>query len=398
MSYLKLILKNPFRNKTRGILAVVGIAIGIMVIVALGMVTGGLKMSTTSTLKAGAAEINVMQTGSGDFGSGKINETRVTDLQNISGVKETAGLLKATNTSTSGSSASTGSTGTSAGTGTASSGSGGPGSFGGLSVTGMNPDKLSLAGIENVTGSLYASSSENEVIIGKTASTNLNKSVGDTINLFGKDFTITGIFETGSFMTDGGIFMSLTTLQNLTSSNGTVSTIAVKLNENANATEVSKSIETAYPNELSTTTAEAMASRMNSALSTIDTATWAISLLAIIIGGVGVINTMIMSVFERTREIGVLKAVGWKERRILGMILGESIVLTLIAAVVGTIIAVVGVVVLLTFYAGGTIQPSFAPEIFLEAFVVAFVVGIIGGLYPAYRASRLSPTEALRYE
>ena len=398
MSYLKLILKNPFRNKTRGALAIVGIAIGIMVIVALGMVTGGLKQSTTSTLKAGAAEINVMQTGSGNFGSGRINETRVADIQSISGVKETAGLLKATNTSTSGSSVSTGSTGTSTGTGTTSAGSGGSGSFGGFSVTGMDPSKLNLAGIENVTGSLYSSTSENEVIIGKTASTDLNKSVGDTINLFGKDFTITGVYETGSFMTDGGVFMSLTTLQNLTSNNNTVSTIAVKINEDANTTEVSKSIETAYPNELSTTTAEAMAGRMNSALSTIDAASWAISLLAIIIGGVGVINTMIMSVFERTREIGVLKAVGWKERRILGMILGESVVLTIIAAVVGTIIAVVGVVTLLAFSFGGTIQPSFAPEIFLEAFVVAFAVGIIGGLYPAYRASRLSPTEALRYE
>lgn len=396
MSYLKLILKNPFRNKTRGALAIVGIAIGIMVIVALGMVTGGLKESTTSTLKAGAAEINVMQTGSSSMGSGRVNESRVTELQNISGVKETAGLLRATNTSTSGSSVGTSSTGTASGS--ASMGSGGPNSFGGLSVTGMDPGKLSLAGIENVTGSLYSATSENQVIIGKTVSTNLNKSVGDTVNLFGKDFTITGIFETGNFMTDAGVFMSLTTLQNLTSNKNTVSTIAVKINQDANTTEVSKSIETSYPNELSTTSAEAIASRMNNALSTIDAATWAISLLAIIIGGVGVINTMIMSVFERTREIGVLKAVGWKERRILGMILGESVVLTLIAAVVGTIVAVVGVVVLLSLSFGGTIEPSFAPEIFLEAFVVAFVVGIIGGLYPAYRASRLSPTEALRYE
>ena len=107
-----------------------------------------------------------------------------------------------------------------------------------------------------------------------------------------------------------------------------------------------------------------------------------------------------MTVYERTREIGVLKAVGWKDRRILGMILGESIVLTLIAFVVGTVIAIVGVEVLLTLVpsVGGIIKPSFAIDIFLRAFAVAFIVGVIGGLYPAYRASRLSPTEALRYE
>ncbi|OPX60047.1 MAG: macrolide transporter ATP-binding /permease protein [Methanobacterium sp. PtaB.Bin024] len=396
MSYLKLILKNPFRNKTRGLLAIVGIAIGIMVIVALGMVTGGLKASTTSTLKAGAAEVSVMQTGAGNYGSGRINESRVTDLLNISGVKETAGMLRATNTSTSGSST-TDVSGTSAETGTASTGSS-PGSFAGFSVTGMDPDKLSLAGIENIDGALYSNESANEVIIGKTASTNLDKSVGDTINLFGRDFTITGVYETGSFITDAGAFMSLSTLQNLTNNDNQVSNIAVKIDENANATQVGKAIETEYPNELSTTTAASMASRMNSALNTIDTANWAISLLAIIIGGVGVVNTMVMSVFERTREIGVLKAVGWKEKRILGMILGESVVLTLIAAVIGTVLAVIGVVIILSVYFGGTIEPSFAPDIFIRAFIVAFVVGIIGGLYPAYRASQLSPTEALRYE
>jgi putative ABC transport system permease protein len=396
MSYLKLILKNPFRNKTRGLLAIVGIAIGIMVIVALGMVTGGLKASTTSTLKAGAAEVSVMQTGAGNYGSGRINESRVTDLLNISGVKETAGMLRATNTSTSGSST-TDVSGTSAETGTASTGSS-PGSFAGFSVTGMDPDKLSLAGIENIDGALYSNESANEVIIGKTASTNLDKSVGDTINLFGRDFTITGVYETGSFITDAGAFMSLSTLQNLTNNDNQVSNIAVKIDENANATQVGKAIETEYPNELSTTTAASMAGRMNSALNTIDTANWAISLLAIIIGGVGVVNTMVMSVFERTREIGVLKAVGWKEKRILGMILGESVVLTLIAAVIGTVLAVIGVVIILSVYFGGTIEPSFAPDIFIRAFIVAFVVGIIGGLYPAYRASQLSPTEALRYE
>ena len=174
----------------------------------------------------------------------------------------------------------------------------------------------------------------------------------------------------------------------------------MKINDNANATEVGNAIENAYPDELSTTTAADQMGRINQGLSFIDTATWAISLLAIVIGGVGVINTMIMSVYERTREIGVLKAVGWRSRRILGMILGESIVLTLMAGVVGIVVGVVGVEVLLSLTPSteGIIEPAYSLELFVRALGIAFLVGMIGGIYPAYRASRLAPTEALRYE
>jgi putative ABC transport system permease protein len=388
MSFLSLVVKNPFRNKTRSALAIVGIAIGIMVIVALGMVTGGLKASTQSTLKAGAAEITALQTGSNSFGSGgTLNESLVNDLLSTGGVKDTAGILRATNTSSSASLSSN-----------SSQSSFGPG--GSISITGIDAGKLSLVGIDNVNGSAFNNGSSDEVIIGKTFAQDQNLTVGNTINLYGKDFKITGTFETGSFITDAGIYMPLSTLQNLTSNDNKVSAILVKVTDNANVTTVSQNIEAAYPNQLTTTTAEATAGRINQGLGFIDTASWAISLLAIFIGAVGVINTMIMSVYERTREIGVLKAVGWTDKRILGMILGESIVLTLIAFVVGTIIAVVGVEILLTYSpsVSGIIKPSFALDIFARAFLVAFLVGVIGGLYPAYRASRLSPTEALRYE
>jgi putative ABC transport system permease protein len=308
----------------------------------------------------------------------------VTDIKSISGVKDTAGILSVTvNNDTVSSEQSFGS--------------------GGMTITGIESSKLNFEGISGVNGTIF-NDNVNEIIIGKSFAENQNKSVGDTITLFNQTFKITGIYETGNFMTDMGAFMSLTKLQNLTAQNQTtnntkISNILVKVTDNANVTAVSQAIKDAYPNELSTTTAAEQANRMNSALNVINEASWAISLLAIFIGGVGVINTMIMSVFERTREIGVLKAVGWKSRRILVMILGESIVLTLIAGVIGTIVGIIAVEVgIMALGAGTILQPVFSLDIFIRAFGIALLVGIIGGIYPAYRASKLAPTEALRYE
>ncbi|MGZ7068549.1 MAG: ABC transporter permease [Methanobacterium sp.] len=379
MNYIGLIVKNPFRNKTRTSLAIVGIAIGIATIVALGLVTGGLKASTESTLKSGGAEVTVIQSGTDGFMSGSVDESRVTDIRNISGIKDTAGILRTSASLPGGSSSGFGS---------------------GFTVSGIDSSKLYIVGIDGVNGTVFSNGDANEIIIGKTAAQNLNKTVGDTITIFNTDFKITGIYETGNFITDAGSYVPLEKLQNLTNNENKVSTIAVKVNDNANATEVGKAIEDSYKDELSTTTAADQMGRINQGLSFIDTATWAISLLAIVIGGVGVINTMIMSVYERTREIGVLKAVGWRSRRILGMILGESIVLTLIAALVGIVVGIIGVNVLLalTPSTGGIIHPAYSVELFVRALGIAFLVGIIGGIYPAYRASRLAPTEALRYE
>jgi putative ABC transport system permease protein len=383
MSFFTLMIKNPFRNRTRATLAIIGIAIGIATIVALGMVTGGLQSSTQSTLKAGSAEITVTKIGSGNFGSsgGILDESLITDLKNTNGVKDTAGILRVnSNVST-------------------SSGGSGFGSMGGFLVNGIDSSKLALVGIDSVNGTIFTNGSSNEIIIGKTVAQNLNKTVGSTIDIYGTEFEVTGIFESGNFIYDTGAFTSLSTLQNLTNNTGKVSYIQVKVNDNANASQVSKTIQDERPNDLSATTAVDQANRINQSLGMIDTASWAISLLAIVIGGVGVINTMIMSVFERTREIGVLKAVGWKDRRILGMILGESIILTLVAAVVGIILGIVAVeIIFKLFITSQSFEAVLTMDTLLKAFGVALLVGIVGGLYPAYRASRLAPTEALRYE
>ena len=130
----------------------------------------------------------------------------------------------------------------------------------------------------------------------------------------------------------------------------------------------------------------------------INAASWGISLLAIVIGGIGIINTMLMSVFERTREIGVLKAVGWSDIRILLMIVGESIVITVVAAIVGSVFGVLGVEIMTNIDLLKGLNPIFTAGTFIKAFLIALIVGVIGGIYPAVKAIKLPPTEALRYE
>ncbi len=370
MSFLGLVIKNPFRNKTRTALAVVGIAIGIATIVALGIITDGLKTSTEETLKAGGSDFMVIESDVSDMMFSSIDNKRVEDLKNISGVQDVVGVLLAVYPVE-------------------------DNPF--FVVMGIKGDKLSLGGITIINGKGF-SEDKDEIIIGRAASKKLDKMVGDTLEISGEKFKITGIYETGDFQQDAGAFMPLIRLQELEKKEDKVTMMFVKLDKDADLEKVANRIDDTYENELMTVKSLEDFGNVDSGLRMIDTASWAISLLAIVIGGIGVINTMIMSVYERTREIGVLKAVGWTNKRILGMILGESIVTTSVAGFTGIAMGLVAIQLLLPLGMEGLIEPVYKIETFLKALGIALFVGLIGGFYPAYRASRLAPTEALRYE
>ena len=381
MKFRNLILKNIFRNKSRTFLAILGIAVGIAAVIGLGLVTDGLASSTQKALTAGAADFTLVSANSaGNQGGpdqmmessgigGDINQTRVDDILKIKGVQDAAGILQSSFTVND--------------------------SRRPVSAIGIDNNQISLADAVVTNGSVY--SNGNELIIGTTASKSMNKTVGDTLNVSGETFKIVGIYETGNFMEDRGVFMSLSALQNITNSTGTVSSILVKANNTQNANDLSNQIVKTYP-DLSTTKSMASMGRMNNGLQTISTGTWAISVLAILISAVIVLVIMVKSVVERTREIGVLKAVGWTNKKVMTMIIGESLIISLIAAVVGVIVGVGVVEILSTSHLLMRIEPTFSAALFLRAIGVALLLGIVGGLYPAYRASKLSPTEALRYE
>jgi putative ABC transport system permease protein len=120
-----------------------------------------------------------------------------------------------------------------------------------------------------------------------------------------------------------------------------------------------------------------------------------IAAISLVVGGIGVMNIMLVSVTERTREIGLRKAVGAKRRAILMQFLIETLTLTFIGGLIGIGL---GWLVAAIVRAANLIEAVVTPDSILIAFVVTSVVGLLAGLYPAWRASRLRPIEALRYE
>lgn len=377
MSFLKLILKNPFRSKSRALLAIIGIGIGIATIVVLGAVTDGMIASADDTLHAGGCDFTI--SGKSDeesspsqmmsFGTTNINQSYVEKIENVSGVNRAApiymAILKTSKSPY-------------------------------FTLIGMDPGNQDLAELTITKGRMYKNDSY-EVILGKAAAENENKTVNDTIKLNGEIFEIVGIFETGNAFQDQGGFSPLEITQDLMDAEDNISSIYVKLDSGADIDTVKGKIDSLYGENLTSISSLSDLEMVRNMLDMLNGASWAISLLAIIIGGVGIINTMLTSVFERTRELGVLKAVGWSNRKILTMIIGESIVITLVAGIVGTLCGIIGLE-LLNLTGSILLTPVYTLNTFIKAFGITLIVGIIGGLYPALKATRLPPTEALRYE
>ena len=380
IKFTALILKNPFRNKTRAALSVIGIAIGIATIVALGLITAGMQDSVQTTFNEGGAEITVSNSTTVGGNSGMISQSTINDLKNISGVIDVTGELSYSESPIRQTRQEDPNNGSSPVA---------------RSVIGINADKLSLAGIDNVNGTVFKNG-ETEAIVGTQYATMNNVSVGDKISIHNTDFKITGIYETGSIFMDGTIYVPLDKLQELTDTEE-VSSVLVKTGEGVNDSLISNEIEEQYTDLLTLTSAE-MSSMMDNVTGILDTASLAVSGLAIIVGAIGIINTMVMTVYERTKEIGVLKSIGWKPRRILLMIMGETLVLTTLSGIVGTIFGILISEIGIMLIGSDSLSLGFNPNTFILAFGITVFVGIIGGIYPAYKASKLAPTEALRYE
>jgi putative ABC transport system permease protein len=221
------------------------------------------------------------------------------------------------------------------------------------------------------------------------------RKLGDTLQIADKKYTIIGIYETGSMLLDVVIVMDIDTARSvLNFAKDSISSIYVEASNPQAYDALSAAIEKANPGVDARSMNEVQAN-FGSLMGQVDKLLMMTVSLALLVGIVGIINTMLMSTTERFVEFGVLRTNGWSEANILTLVTLESAFLGLMSGVVGCALAVLGTTVANRFISGG-VHLGVTPAILGLGLTLSIAMGTLGGLYPAWRAARLVPMEAIR--
>jgi len=368
-----MVFKNLFRRKGRTILTLVGISIGVAAIVALGAMAEGLRVGYTAITKGSKADLVLSKKGAMDITLGGVDEQVAEQLLTWPEVADVDGMLMGNVQAEDA-----------------------PYFF----IFGYDPRGFAIAHFRVVEGQGLAEARGTHgkpLILGRGAAQSMHKGVGDTLHVTGGAFRIVGIYETGNGFEDGGAVIPLEEAQALLLQPRRVSMLYIRLRDRSGEARLRTRVERRFT-DLSLSTTSEFANRQQM-IEILEGFAWSIAGLAVIVGGVGMTNTLFMSVFERTQEIGLLRALGWRRGRVLRLILGEALTLSLLGGLVGVGLGVAAVFLLrgsLGFF--GALGTHFSPGLFVRAIVTVATLGLVGGAYPAWWASRLIPLEALRYE
>jgi putative ABC transport system permease protein len=378
MRFYSFVLKNVFRRRIRSMLTVVGMAVAVGAVVALVGISSSSEQSFKDIYQHQKVAVVVQQRGAKQRLTSTLSDKLGEEIAKIPGVERVnTGLVDFTSLEELGNKA--------------------------VVLQGWIPDSLAMRDLNIMPGGHYITAADTRgVLMGEDLARALGKHVGDKIPLFDDGiYTVVGIVKSSNPYESESMWVSLHDLQHFMGRQGQVTGYAVVVDHPDDKAEVErvcaaiialapKMIEAKAADESVSSTTEIRFIRATS---------WITSAIAIIIGAVGILNTMIMSVFERTREIGILRAIGWRRWRIVRMILTESVLLSLFGGIVGTTTAVVLTPLLGRHPAvAGLINPRIAGSAIGLGIAMALCVGLLGAAYPAYRGAQLLPTEALRHE
>jgi putative ABC transport system permease protein len=383
MNFFAITVKNLLRRPARSFLTIVGLAVAVAAVVSLVGVATGFERSFIGMYNERDIDLVVQGAGGKTNLINNLDENLLEPLQQIKGVKQVLGgsvdlisfivdddLLKDL-----------------------------PTDLLSIPINGWPAGSALYDRLTVIEGRKLQEGDHGKVMLGRELSANLGKKVGDTIPVYGKPYEVVGVFESGAIFENGAVVMPLPEMQEGNNSKGEITGYTIQINkpiDEQGLERIRKEIEALSPGKI-------VAKPPGDFVRSIDeirmarAVAWITSAIALFIGAIGMLNTMVMSVFERTREIGTLRAIGWRKSRIVQMIISESLLLSVGGAIVGSLAGIALTKVLSTLpNAAGFMSGDVPPPVILQGFVVAILVGLAGAIYPALWSANLLPTEALR--
>lgn len=369
MNHVQLAFRNLERRPARSILTALGVAIAVGSFITLYGLSGSVYQNIQQSIDEHGADLTVRRAGTAELFGGTVPESAAKRIAAIPGVAAVAGELLSL----------------------VATGSGDHVLAAGWADNSFFWDHVPLA-----EGRLPKPGEHKGALLGLDLARSLGKHPGDTITLLGEPFKVIGVTRFNSVINRNIVVVRLGDLQEATFRPDAVTFLSVKVahpGDTAEIDRVAKAID--HLSDLTATKSENVL-RNDSMVGLLRAVSSAMAWVALLMGVLMVLNTLLMSVLERTREIGILSAIGWSTTRIMAALVIEGFILSAIGAAVGILLGIGGSHLLTAIPAIGrfvAIRPT-AGLIAITAFA-AMVLGILGSSYPAWRASRQSPAIAL---